>query len=344
MAKRTAYGALAILAILTLFSVDAVIAHWVGGTDNPDLASPRPPIFGEAVDNLLRYGSVVPIGLGILVVLASLEFMRLLEAKGARPSKVFAGVMGLAVFLSPWLSAAGWLGQDVASVEGLFWPLVLMSATILGAGLLRVFQGPPAGSIADISATCLTVFYIGFPCSFALQIRSGVDSPHQQGVWLLLITLLVTKASDIGAFFAGSTLGRHRLAPLVSPNKTVEGAIGGVAGSAMVAAMFAQAGTIVAGLNPGPEVRSVVTEITGLFGMANSTSPSPVVRAVIFGIAVAIAAQLGDLVESCFKRDVGAKDSGSILPQFGGILDLIDSPIFSVPVAWFLLTRVWSLI
>jgi len=68
----------------------------------------------------------------------------------------------------------------------------------------------------------------------------------------------------------------------------------------------------------------------------------PVWRAVFFGISLSVAGQLGDLVESCFKRDAGIKDSGEVIPCFGGILDLIDSPVLAMPVAWFLLTVVWT--
>jgi len=71
---------------------------------------------------------------------------------------------------------------------------------------------------------------------------------------------------------------------------------------------------------------------------------SPIVRALLFGIALSAAGQMGDLVESCFKRDSGVKDSGKLIPHYGGILDMIDSPVFTMPVAWFLLTTVWNVV
>jgi len=344
MLKRTAYGAIAILAILTLFSVDAAIARWAGGSTDESASPPAGAVLSDSVANLLRHGSVVPLGLAVLIVMASAEFMRLLEAKGANPNRLFAQVMLLAIFLSPWLSAGGWLGDDVAAVEGLYWPLVLIAMTPIGAGALHLFRGQTDGSLRDIGATCLAVLYIGFLSSFALQLRSGADSPAEQGVWLLLITLLVTKASDIGAYFAGSLWGRRRLAPRISPKKSVEGAIGGIVGSSIVAVGLALAAPAARGLWPQTSFALVVHEIAGIFGAPAPGGLPVLARAFLFGAALSISGQIGDLFESCFKRDAGIKDSGSVLPQFGGILDLIDSPVFAVPVAWFMLTRVWHVI
>jgi phosphatidate cytidylyltransferase len=86
-----------------------------------------------------------------------------------------------------------------------------------------------------MAATLLMVFYVGFLGSFGLQLRCGRDIPGQEGAWLLLITLLVTKASDIGAYFVGTTMGRHKLIPGISPAKSIEGAVGGLMASALVA-------------------------------------------------------------------------------------------------------------
>ena len=134
----------------------------------------------------------------------------------------------------------------------------------------------------------------------------------------------MTMASVIGAFFVGTKFGRHKLRPTVSPAKSVEGMAGGLVASALAAVLFALA-------TPGG---SFVIAHDGGFPMAW--------RAAVFGLALTAAGQLGDLVESCFKRDAGLKDSGRVIPCFGGILDLIDSPVLAMPVAWFLLTGVWN--
>lgn len=212
------------------------------------------------------------------------------------------------------------------------------------AGALTVFRGETKGSLRDTSATLFIIFYLGFMNSFALQLRCGTDTPAREGVWLLLITILVTKCSDIGAFFVGSAIGKHRLAPNISPGKSIEGAVGGILGSILGALLFASAGTIAAKLDAPPSVRTITDVLTRSFSLqSNAHSLSPVLRAMIFGLILSVLGQLGDLLESCFKRDAGVKDSGNLIPRYGGVLDLIDSPIFALPAAWFLLTGVWNL-
>lgn len=343
MVKRILYGTLAIVTILTLFSLDAEVARSVGRLTEG--AEPPPPVtLPRAVIALLQHGSVIPLGFGVVILLGSLEFIRLLRAKGIEPHSGFVLLMVLAIFLSPWLSAGEWLGADVAAVEGLYWPLVLLVFTVLGAGTMQILRRAPNGSMTSIAGTLTAVFYLGFTTSFALQIRSGSDSPGEAGVWLLFITLMVTKCSDIGAYFTGSFLGRHKLAPAISPGKSVEGAVGGILGSIGAALLFTAAVPVAVRFQAPQGLVTVLDVMTGAFARELEESIHPLYRALVFGALISISAQLGDLVESCFKRDAHAKDSGSVLPQFGGILDLIDSPIYAVPVGWFLLTRVWHVL
>jgi len=178
-----------------------------------------------------------------------------------------------------------------------------------------------------------------------LQLRCAVDTPSEEGAWLLLVILLVTKASDIGAYFMGSTVGRHKLIPAISPGKTVEGAIGGLAASATVALAFALAARWTTSSPDASGVAMLLRDATLSFSLDHSSGAvSPAVRAVVFGLLLSAFGQIGDLFESCLKRDAGAKDSGSVIPRYGGILDLVDSPVMSVPVGWFLLTGVWHVV
>jgi phosphatidate cytidylyltransferase len=128
---------------------------------------------------------------------------------------------------------------------------------------------------------------------------------------LLLMIVAIAKCGDSMAYFVGRSIGRHKMAPKVSPNKTWEGAAGGLAASIGVAA-------IGSALIP-----------SGTF--------LPLGLALLFGTLVGIASQLGDLAESWYKRKMGVKDSGGILPHYGGILDLIDAFLFAAPAAYFLL-------
>jgi len=333
MTQRVAYGAMAIAVLVLLFMQDVVIAK-----QSFELPGP--------LGDLLRRGSLIPILFIVVLLRGAVELNRLLRAKDYKPHSAFAYLMILVLLVTPWFSAAGWLGADVRDQEGLFWQLFALMVTVIGAGVLCVFRGHPRGAIPDMAATLLMVFYVGFLGSFGLQLRCGRDIPAQEGAWLLLITLLVTKASDIGAFFVGSIMGRHKLIPGVSPGKSVEGVVGGLLGSALGAMLFASAGLIngLLGSDDGA-FAMMLSDVVRSFSIRNDVSGiSPLIRALLFGLALSAAGQMGDLVESCFKRDSGVKDSGNVIPRYGGILDLIDSPVFAMPVAWFLLTMVWNVV
>jgi phosphatidate cytidylyltransferase len=131
--------------------------------------------------------------------------------------------------------------------------------------------------------------------------------------------VLATWASDVGAYFAGRAIGGPKLIPAVSPGKTVAGAVGGLALAAAVAVLYERFA-----LRP-------YAQLAFLPG-----------RALLFGIAISIAAQLGDSVESLLKRDAGVKDSSRLIPGHGGVLDRVDSLLFVLPVSYVLLG--WLLI
>lgn len=153
--------------------------------------------------------------------------------------------------------------------------------------------------------------YLGFLLSHALMLRE-LDIGADYGRDWLLFALLVTFATDTGAIFTGRAIGRHRMSPSISPNKTWEGAIGGFTSAVSVA------------LALGALLQLSV----------------PVWQSVLVGAAVGVAAQLGDLAESRLKRASGVKDAGSLLPGHGGILDRLDSIVFALPVVYYLVALV----
>ena len=344
MIQRVAYGTLAITTLVLLFVLDAEIAKWAGGQECGLRLRLGPGPDGWFGD-LLHHGSVVPLLLLAVSLRGAVELRRMAAAKAIRIHSTFAFVMVSLIVATPWLCASGIFGDGIAAQEGLYWPLVWLAVTVAGAGSLQVLRGDPTDAFRDTGTTIMLVVYVGFLTSFGVMLRSGIDTPHQEGVWLLLITVLVTKASDIGAYFVGSAIGRHKLSPGISPGKSVEGAIGGLLASAMTAVAFASAVSVLKTLHAPEGAVLFADELTRSFRMqAAAGDSSPIIRAVIFGVAMSVAGQLGDLFESCLKRDAGSKDSGRIMPQYGGILDLIDSPVFSMPVAWFLLTAVWHVV
>lgn len=330
--QRILFGAIAIAFLLALFISDQLIAQWA--TDRA----------GTGME-LLRRGSVIPLMFLVVLGLGVAEMVRLLRARGVNPFVVPAYLLTLGLVVLPWLGPAGYLGESIADREGLYWSVAGVAAAVLLVGFFAVFRNNPNGTLLDGSATLLLVLYLGFLGSFGLQLRCGLNSATHQGVWLLLIMILVTKSSDIGGYLVGSAIGRHKLIPAISPGKSVEGAIGGLVGSGLAAVLFAWPGRLPVEANeyPGRAVW-IWSEMTTSFRNVFPGEGWVIVgKAFLFGVVLSLFAQMGDLFESCFKRDAGIKDSGSVMPHYGGILDLVDSPLFALPVAWFLLTRVWNI-
>lgn len=162
----------------------------------------------------------------------------------------------------------------------------------------------PQQRIEDLGFNFLAVSYVVLLFSHIILLR-GLN----QGIYLTFLAIGLTWATDTGAYFVGRALGRHKLAPLVSPNKTVEGAIGGIL-VAVAAALAA------ARLLPDKSLSAGIM--------------------FVLAIAVGISAQLGDLVESALKRFAGVKDSGWLIPGHGGVLDRFDSILFSIPAVYYI--------
>jgi phosphatidate cytidylyltransferase len=177
--------------------------------------------------------------------------------------------------------------------------------------------------LKNLAPTWLGAFYVGWLFPFALLLRlaspeaalrigwtlpPGWMAGPGAGAWLVLFTLLVTSAVDTGAYFAGKALGKHKLAPTLSPGKTWEGSIGG-----FVAALV----------------------VGGLLAMALRL---PLAFALAAAGLIGLLAQLGDLIESALKREIGIKDFGTLIPGHGGVLDRFDSLLFTAPVVYWLLT------
>ena len=186
--------------------------------------------------------------------------------------------------------------------------LAIMSITIFR----RTLEQRP---MAVAASTMFIAMYTGGLLSFAYDLRYHTYAIGRVGQCLvLLLPVLLTWSSDVGAYFVGRLLGRTKLMPSVSPAKTVEGAIGGVALSVAICWLY---------------VRYLLVPHAQL-GLA----PSGI---LLFGVMIAVAAQLGDLFESLLKREAQVKDSSSLLPGHGGFLDRIDSLLFVLPIAVMLL-------
>lgn len=199
----------------------------------------------------------------------------------------------------------------------------LSGITVLPITILLVILGLTWGLIrtADVRqylrAACSTLFviiYVGLMLSTLLPLRFSVVVAHDQSAvvpqrYLLVLLFGVIWAGDACAYFVGRSLGRHRLFPHISPKKTLEGSLGGLVGSMLLA-----------------------------WALGRWWHAADMRVVILLGALAAVAGQVGDLVESALKRSADLKDSGELLPGHGGLLDRIDSLIFAAPVVWLALT------
>jgi phosphatidate cytidylyltransferase len=235
------------------------------------------------------------VGIVALALLAGLvEFFALLRARGLRPMRRTGLVLAAAMFVD--VSLPGWHGIPV-------WPLaalMLLTVTLLPGRALE--ESVPAAGM-----TLLGAVYLGALGGTVAALH--LLPPAGSGAWRILLLLGIVMAADTCAFFVGHAVGRHRLAPALSPGKTVEGAIGGLAGGVAGALTVRQLGL--------------------------PALPLPLVDAAVLGAVVAGLGVVGDLDESLLKRWAGVKDSGTLFPGHGGALDRLDSLLFGAPVLYY---------
>jgi phosphatidate cytidylyltransferase len=241
--------------------------------------------------------------LALCAALTAREMYRMAARKGPRPLEVLGMAGAAAMVLAAGLDPRAGLTSPLP-----VWVLILLAAAAGTAAIwTRGVEGEPLLSLA------VTVFGAGYAAllGFGLFLRHlpGVDDPVHAAA-ILLAPVLLTWVSDSFAYFGGRALGRHKLIPKVSPGKTREGAL-----SAVVGTLLAGAGYSI------------------LLARFDAYVPS-ILEGAVFGLLVSVAAQAGDLAESLWKRDVGVKDSGTLLPGHGGALDRFDSLLFTLPLGY----------
>lgn len=256
----------------------------------------------------------------VLVGFSLVELRQLFDAAGARALSIWPTLVCLTLIAIPFVAGNGpAANSNLNELVDMRWTLVVLAIGFLGTGLLIIRRGTVTGAVAALGATCFTLLYMGILPAFLVRLRVFAPS---DGVWLLLYFVATVKICDIGALFTGMAFGKHKLIPWLSPGKTIEGFFGGIAASVLVAV--------------GPAVYA--THIAAEPPSWAAVFPSLQV-ATIFGVLMAVLGQAGDLIESLLKRDADAKDSGSKIPAFGGLLDVLDSLLPTAPVAWWMLVN-----
>jgi phosphatidate cytidylyltransferase len=256
--------------------------------------------------------AIVALSVALVTLLAMFEYFALGEAIGHRAYRFWTASCALLLIYAQWritysssfevyrahafYTNTWWFAQGFPSTEGVFFVYLLGIALLTLATKRPLVESLPA---AGISSSGLLL--VAFPLSYAIRLHAVSRS----GPALLLFALVIVWVGDTAAYFVGRSIGKYKLAPHLSPKKTWEGTIASFIGSLIVAVVFA---------------RFMTVPLPHLLGMAAVGN---------------VAGQAGDLLESAYKRSAGIKDSGSILPGHGGVLDRIDALILAIPVVWY---------
>jgi phosphatidate cytidylyltransferase len=257
--------------------------------------------------------SVVAIATAIITILALREYFALGDAIGHRAYRLWTIFCMLFLIRLQWISASSNRATD--KIYSLFAhplgeppsiPLVFF-LFVLGITVLTLWtKRPPVEALPGAGMSSSALLLVAFPLSYAVPLHG---LPHN-GPRLLLFALVLTWAADTSAYFVGRSFGKHPLAPHLSPKKTWEGSVAGMIGSLLVAYAFSC------------WIRIPLPHLLAMAALGN------------------IAGQMGDLLESAYKRSAGVKDSGGLLPGHGGVLDRIDGLILCIPVIWYYLILV----
>ncbi len=268
-------------------------------------------LFGLVV--VLLGGWYFTMAIALLTYIAILEFFRMAEFTGIKPATKTTLFSCFIIIVSTYLEAIGFIDREIYNS--------ILPICAVGICTWLLLQ-PKSGTISDIAASIFGLFYLGFLPSYWIKLRaiqsSINNSPNNlfsfqsfsnsSGLYLTLISCLLIVAFDIGSFFIGKSFGKRALSP-ISPSKTIEGLIGGIICSISLATIF--------GFLLNWEY--------------------PILIGIVYGTLVSLMALVGDLIESMMKRDAKIKDSGTFLPGHGGILDRIDSYIFTPSVIYYII-------
>jgi len=265
----------------------------------------------------------------IVALLAIAEFLKLSTHYAAQPQSQLTFIFTALYFIfiiiastnpTPLLESTSAI--CLTALAAALAPFIFLTSAMRRSDLRT---GYPAAA-----ASTFAFAYIAVPMALLVEIRR-----QPAGAIWVIYTLLAVWAGDIFAYFAGKAIGRHHMSPEVSPKKTWEGAIASIAASVVIGTLWIQHAS---GISSALLEAGLMRRRDGICGLEQPLSLAPI---IILSAVVNIAAQLGDLVESLIKRGAGVKDSGSILPGHGGMLDRIDAMLFAVPVVWAF--RAWQL-
>jgi phosphatidate cytidylyltransferase len=268
---------------------------------------------------VLRGSSIgVAVALAVVTILALVEYFSLGDAIGHRAYRVWTCICAVLLIYAQWLTSiqrtsellsSGGIHRDLARLLGGVPSAgdVFFLFTVGVAFLTLRARRPLVEALPSAGISSSALLLVALPLSFAVRLRDlPTDGPR-----LLLFALVIIWAGDTVAYFAGRAIGSHQLAPRLSPKKTWEGSVAGLAASLLVGWAF------------------------------HRWIDAPIFHLLAVAAVGGIAGQAGDLLESAYKRSAGVKDSGGLLPGHGGVLDRIDALILAIPVVWYYWTWIY---
>lgn len=253
----------------------------------------------------------------VVVLLAALglaEFYGLAAKRGLVCFEGWGILGGVLLMVGTFLNLTGHLGTSGSPARVNDFETSFLILFVLGLCLRQFVSRSNTMGMVAIATTLFGLMYVPWLLNF-LQKITFFFFPGAAGRYYLLYFIVITKFSDTGAYAVGSLIGRHKLIPRISPGKTWEGVAGAIAVSVLASLLLAH---FLGQKMPGMNTR----------------------HAILLGVALGICAVVGDLIESLFKREAGAKDSGRFFPGIGGILDLLDSLLFNAPIMYLYLRHV----
>jgi phosphatidate cytidylyltransferase len=262
--------------------------------------------------NRLISDSVFLLIIAFLAVTGLAEFYGLVEKRDLVCFKGWGIFGGLLLMIGTFLNLTGVIGRTGSPARVNDFETSFLILFVLGLCLRQFFSKSNTAGILAISTTLFGLMYVPWLLNFIQKINffPGVD-----GHYYLLYFVVITKFSDTGAYLVGSLIGRHKMIPRISPGKTWEGFAGALGVSVLSSFLF-------------------------VYYLGDRMAGMTWTHAVILGLLLGLAAVVGDLIESIFKREAGVKDSGKFFPGIGGILDLLDSLLFNAPIMYLYLRHV----
>lgn len=254
-------------------------------------------IFGTITMGCIMYGGLaLLLLLGSVLFLGSKEYVKVLEHKGFHPSLKIICATEIILALMMYFDRQ----EYVASALVLF---------TFASFMWVLFRGRQP-YIANVATTVLGFIYCGYFPLHLLLLRNISSPVYNDGLGFVVMMFTAVVLTDVGCYYAGTKFGKHKLAPVISPNKTIEGSIGGM-------------------------ICAIIGAMTIGWFISMWFAPVPWYISLFAGLSCTVFGQIGDLSESLIKRDAGVKDSGDSLPGHGGFLDRTDSYIFAIPVMYY---------